>query len=130
VTELTVVMPDRPGLVAEIADTLAADRVNIETFNAHGVAGTAIIRLSVDNADRDLQALGRSGIQPVTDEALVVRLDDRPGSLAMVAKRFRNAGINIRSLRTIQTSGGTTMAAIATERTAEVLALVRDILIA
>lgn len=128
--ELTIVMPDRPGLVAEIADILAADRVNIETFDAQSVAGTAVIRLSVDNSDRALQALGRGNIQPVTDEALVVRLDDRPGSLAIVAKRFRDAGVNIRSLRTVHTSGGTTMAAIATERTAEALALVRDILIA
>lgn len=128
--ELTIVMPDRPGLVAEIADTLAADRVNIETFDAQGVSGTAVIRLSVDNSARALQTLERSGIQPVTDEALVVRLHDRPGALAIVAKRFRDAGVNIRSLRTIHTSDGTTMAAIATERTAEALALVRDILIA
>jgi hypothetical protein len=128
--QMTIVMPDRAGLVAEITETLAAERINIETFDAEEVAGIAVVRLSVDEYDKALQALVRRGIQPVTEDAILVRIEDKPGALAAVAKRFRDAALNMRSLRIIHAANGQTLAAIATERTAEALALVQDILIA
>jgi hypothetical protein len=54
----------------------------------------------------------------------------RPGALAALARRFRDVGIDLRSVRIIPTSGGQTLAAVATERTAEAVALVKDILVA
>jgi hypothetical protein len=130
VKQLTIVAPDRPGLLAEVTDALAAAAVNIETFDAEAVSGTGVIRLTVDQYDSALQALHRAGLTPVTEDALLIRLEDKPGALAAVAKRFRDAGVNLRSVRIIHTSGGQTVAAIATERTSEALALVKDILIA
>ncbi|MBN9118726.1 MAG: ACT domain-containing protein [Planctomycetes bacterium] len=128
--QLTIVAPDRPGLLAEVTDALAAAAVNIETFDAEAVAGTGVIRLSVDRYDVAIQALHLAGLVPVSEDALLVRLEDKPGALAAVAKRFRDAGLNVRSLRIVHTSGGQTVAAVAVERTAEAVALVSDILIA
>jgi hypothetical protein len=127
--QLTIVTPDRPGLVAEITELLAADGIDIETFDAEAVCGTAVVRLTVDQDDKAIQALHRQGFSPVSEDAMLVRLEDRPGSLAAIARRFRDAGVSIHSLRIISTSGGQTVAAISTERTAEALALVKDILI-
>ena len=127
--QLTIVAPDRPGLLAEVTDSLAADGINIETFDAEAVGSAAIIRLTVDQYDKALQSLHRAGHAPVTEDALLIQLDDKPGALAAVAKRFRDAGVNMRSLRIVHTSGGQTVAAIATERTAEAIALVKDILL-
>jgi hypothetical protein len=129
VKQLTIVAPDRSGLLAEVTDALAADGINIETFDAEAAKGTAIIRLTVDQYDRAIQTLHRAGHAPVTEDAILIRLEDKPGALAGVAKRFRDAGLSMRSLRIVHTSGGTTVAAIATERTAEAIALVRDILL-
>jgi hypothetical protein len=130
VKQLTIVAPDRSGLLAEVTDALAADGINIETFDAEAVSGTAIIRLTVDQYDRALLTLHRAGHAPVTEDAILIRLEDRPGALASVAKRFRDAGLNLQSVRIVHTAGGTTVAAIATERTAEAIALVKDIIIA
>jgi hypothetical protein len=128
--QLTIVAPDRPGLVAEITEVLAGAGVNLETFDAETTGSTAVVVLTVNQYDVALQALHRGGFQPLTEDALLVRLDDKAGALAAVAKRFRDAGVNLRSLRIIHTAGGQTLAAIATERTAEAVALVKDILIA
>lgn len=128
--QLTIVAPDRPGLLAELAEVMAAEGINIETIDAEGFGQTAVFRLTVDAYDRAIQALHRRGFSPVTEDALLVRLEDRPGALAEVARRFRDANINIRSLRIIHKAGGQTVAAIAVDRTAAALELVREILLA
>jgi hypothetical protein len=128
--QLTIVAPDRAGLVAELAELLAAAGVNVETFDAEAAGGTAVVVLTVDRYDEALRALHAGGFSPVTEDAILVRLEDRPGALAEVARRFREAGIGLRGLRIIRTAGGQTLAAVATERTAGALALVKDILVA
>lgn len=127
--QLTIVEADRPGLLAELADGLAEDGINIETIDAQGFGETAVFQLTVDQYDKALQALHRRGFHPVTEDALVVRLDDRPGALATIARRFSDAGINMRSFRIIHSSGGQTVAAIAVDRTAGALDLVKDVLL-
>lgn len=128
--QLTIVAPDRPGLVARVTEVLAAAGTNVESFDAGASGGTAVVALTVDRYDEALRALHTAGFEPVTEDAILVRLEDRPGALAEVARRFREAGIELRGLRIIRTAGGQTVAAIATERTAEAVALVRDILVA
>jgi hypothetical protein len=130
VKQLTIVAADRPGLVAEVAEVLAAAGVNVETFDAEAAGGTAVVVLTVDRYDDALRALHCGGFQPVTEDAILVRLEDRPGALAALARRFREARIELRGLRIIRTAGGQTVAAVATERTAEAVALVKDILVA
>src|SRR5262245_51351534 len=127
--QLTLVVPDRPGLATDVTELLAAAGVNIETFDAETTGDTAVVVLTVDEYDKALQALHLGGFQPVTEDALLVRLDDKPGALAAVAKRFRDAGISLRSLRILHTGAGQTLAMISTERTAEAVALVKDILV-
>ncbi|MFO0826464.1 MAG: ACT domain-containing protein [Gemmataceae bacterium] len=127
--QLTIVAADRPGLMAEVTELLAAEGINLESFSAEAVAGTAVIRLTVDEYDKAIQALHRGGHSPVTEDSILVRLESRPGALAEVARRFRDAGVNIQSLRIIHTSGGRCVVALATERTAEAVALVKDIMI-
>lgn len=128
--QLTIVASDRPGLVAELTDLLAAEGIDIETFDAEAIAGTVVVRLSVDQYDRAIQTLHQGGFSPVSEDAILVRLEARPGALATIARRFRDAGVNIISLRIIHTSGGQTVAAIATESPTEAFALVKDIAIA
>lgn len=128
--QLTIVAPDRPGLLAELTDALAAEGVNIETIDAEGFGDTAVFRLTVDRYDVAIQALHRQDFAPVTEDALLVRLEDRPGALAAIARRFRDADLNIRSLRIVHASGGQTIAAIAVDRTSAAIDLVRDILLA
>ena len=127
--QITVVTTDRPGVVAEISEALAAAGVNIEELAAEGVGGTAVAILAVDRYDEALRALAARGFKAVSEDALVVQLDDRSGELARITRRFKDAGINLRSVRIIRRWGGKCFVALAAERSDEARALVQDVLV-
>jgi hypothetical protein len=127
--QITVVTTDRPGVVAEISEALAAAGVNIEELAAEGVGGTAVAILAVDRYDEALRALAGRGFKAVSEDALVVQLDDRSGELARITQRFKDANINLRSVRIIRRWGGKCFVALAAERSEVAMALVKDVLV-
>ena len=69
---------------ADIAELLAAADINIETLDAEEVEGADVVTLSVDHYNRALAALRDAGYPAVTEDALLVRVEDEPGALAKV----------------------------------------------
>ena len=55
---------------------------------------------------------------------MVLRLPDEPGSLARVAERFKNAGVNIQSLHILERRAGHTLVALSADDRARAEALV------
>lgn len=128
--QIAVVAPNRPGVLAELAQSLGDAKVNIETIDAETAGEQGVIILTVDQYDDALRALHQSGFTAVTEDALLIRLPDEPGALASVMKRFKDAAINVRSVRFVHRGGGFAVVAIGVERTSEALALVGDVLLA
>ena len=64
--QITVVAPDRKGLVSEITELLAKGGFNIETLNAGRVGVMGVILLSVDRYDEALAALRDAGFPALT----------------------------------------------------------------
>ena len=127
--EIVIITQNRAGLVADISDALAAKGINIETLDAEDAHDMAVVALTVDRYDDALGALRDAGFDAVTEDALVIRLPDEPGALAKVARRFKDADIDLRSLRIIQRQQGFALVALAAERTEQARALVKDYLI-
>ncbi|MBN1909242.1 MAG: hypothetical protein JW818_05855 [Pirellulales bacterium] len=129
--QIIIVSEDRPGVGAEIAEAMAAAGVNIETLAAETVAGSAIAIMTVDKYDEGLRALAQTPFHAISEEAIVVQLDDRPGELARIMRRFKEANINLHSVRIIRRDPetGKSIVAVGTERTAETLALLKDVLV-
>jgi len=65
-----------------------------------------VITLSVDRYDAALKALREEGFQAITQDALLVRLEDKPGALAKIAVRFQEQAIQLRSMHIIQRRKG------------------------
>ena len=99
--EIIIPVANPPGTLAAVAQTLAAANVNIETIEATVLGENGVIVLRVDRYDAALRALSDAGYRAVSEDALVLDLENRPGSLAAVAKRLRDAGVGIRSLRIV-----------------------------
>jgi len=114
-----------------VAEVLAKAGINIEGVDAGSLGTNAVLRLLVDRYQDALGALTRAGFDALTEDAILVRLDDKPGGLAQIARRFKDAGVNLRSVRLVcrDTREGKAIVAIAAERTDEVIALVKDVLI-
>lgn len=55
----------------------------------------SLIRVVVDRTEKALKLLNQANYRVNTSEVLVMRLDNRPGTLSTVSERFGDANINI-----------------------------------
>jgi hypothetical protein len=55
----------------------------------------SLIRVVVDNTEKALEVLKKADYWVNTLDVLVMRLENRPGTLAIISKRFGDANINI-----------------------------------
>jgi len=127
--QLVVVCESRQGLVAEIAETLAGRGINIESIDAEESGSIDVVTLTVDKYDEALQALLDIGINAVTEDVVLLRLPDRPGALARVAKQFKDNRIHLRSIRLIHRDRGEAIVAVSMDRSDEAMQLVREYMI-
>lgn len=127
--QIIIISEDRAGVVAEISEAMAAAGVNIETMSAETIAGSGVTILTVDKYDEALRALAQTPFHAISEDAIVVQLEDRPGELARITRRLKEAQINLRSIRIIRREGGKSIVAIGTERTDQAMALLRDVLV-
>jgi hypothetical protein len=97
-TEFTVVLPDRPGTLAQLGAALGDAGVNIEAIQGMSRDGTSIIQFIPGDMDRAAAALRQAGLAFTTREVLIVRVLDEPGMLGDVALVMSHAGINIDSV--------------------------------
>ena len=111
---IVIMARDEVGVLADITSTLAQASINLESINTqvNGEHGTIVI--STDDTDRALIALADAGYSAVTDDAMLIRLKDEPGALALVAQRFSEAGINIRSVHILDRKDGIATIALST----------------
>ena len=91
ITELFVVVENRPGALGELLGCLGREKINIEAIGLF----QDIAKLSVSDVDRAAQVMRQSDYQVEQREVLRLHLDNKPGSFAMVVSRLGAAGINI-----------------------------------
>ena len=96
VTQLTLTLESKPGVLAKISQALAGAGVNITAICAAETAGRGKVRMVVSDPARAKEALKAAKLRCGEEPALVLTLEDRPGALARVADRLAAAKINIK----------------------------------
>jgi hypothetical protein len=96
-TQLTVSLTSRPGVLAQLAQTLADAGVNIASLSADAVSGRGKIRMIVSDPGKARSALRRAGYRVNEEPAFVVRMRNRPGALARVAAKLAKERVNIKA---------------------------------
>lgn len=95
-TDLTVTLPNRPGMLAALGEALGRAGVNIDGFCAVTTAETGQVHVLVEDARGAAQALAGAGMEVSREqEVLVVPAEDRPGGLGEVMRKITDAGGNI-----------------------------------
>lgn len=112
---LRVVVPNRPGLLAELTEVLAARGVDIAQIVVETHDAGAVVRMEVQDEDAALGALTEAGYPAVSDDVLLARIEDRPGSLASLSRRLADANLNIRSLHHVRRESGFALVAVSTD---------------
>ena len=78
---------------------MAKANVNIETIDSKRINDIGVITITVDRHNEALRALANAGVNALSGEIILIKLQDKPGALAEIAKRFKEADLNLHSLR-------------------------------
>ena len=94
--DLTVILEDRPGTLAEMGKALGKAGINIEGGCGFRSEGKGVIHILVEDVAAARRELQQAGIE-VRDERQVLILDveNRPGVFGDIASRIAKAGVNI-----------------------------------
>lgn len=94
--DLTVILEDRPGRLADLGEATGKAGINIEGVCASTQEGQGAIHILVEDEAATRTALSEAGIEVGAErDVIVVDVEDRPGSMGEVARRIGNAGVNI-----------------------------------
>jgi hypothetical protein len=98
--DLTILLKNRPGALAEMGEALGRSGVSVEGGGAWVVNGQGVAHFLVENAAEARHALEASGIQVVAvRDVLLQRLNQgEPGQLGKIARKMADAGVNIEVL--------------------------------
>ena len=115
ITRIVIMADNQVGAIADIATILADAGVNLESINTQENNRQGAVIVTTDNSDRALYALNQAGYKAVGDEVLVLQVPDRPGALASVAQRLKDARVNIQSMHILNRQDGRAMIALTTD---------------
>lgn len=114
--QITILTEAQGDIITEVTETLACARVNISSIAGEHYGRQTVVNVTVDNEFVALNALqNRQDWQVISEDALLVRIDDKVGALAILARRFSDAGITLRSIRFVERHEGYALVAIATD---------------
>jgi hypothetical protein len=98
-SNLTVVLRDEPGQLAKLGDAMGRAGINMLGMSALTGEGRGVINVLVEDGDAGREALEAGGLDVADQqEALVVDVHDRPGTLGALAGQLADAGVNIELL--------------------------------
>jgi hypothetical protein len=94
--DLTVIMEDQPGKLADLGEATGRAGINIAGLCAMVGDGKGFIHILVEDEDAARKALEEAGIQIADErEAVIVDLHDKPGAMGEIARDLADAGVNI-----------------------------------
>lgn len=127
--QITILTRKDPAELTRVATLLGDAGVNIEEVDAERVEETGIIVLSVDRYDDALRVLADNGLHAITQDALVIRLDDRPGALASIARKLRDSNVDVRSMHILRRDASTSLVSLVASDNAKARALLADVVV-
>jgi hypothetical protein len=93
--QLSLILENRPGVLAAVCADLADRRINLEAIYVENLVDHSIVRMVVSRPDEAVHLLGEAGVLVFENEIIAVSLQNRPGMLAKVAERLGAAKVNI-----------------------------------
>jgi hypothetical protein len=103
-TEFTVHLANRPGMLAMLAERISSSGTNIEALAAYGVGEEGRVHLMVDDAVTTRSVLRRAGLSFEERDILVTTIPNRPGAVATMSRRLADAGVNIEAIYLLRCS--------------------------
>ena len=93
--QLSILLANRPGALAHIANILAEANINIMALSVHDTVDNAVVRLVLDNPVKALLLLEQEELYILEQDVVILAVDNQPGILARIAQKLGRADINI-----------------------------------
>jgi hypothetical protein len=94
-SQYSIFMVNKPGVLAQVLGEFARAKVNITAMTMVDSAEHGVMRVVFDNATRAKEVLAKLNLPFNETDVLCVNLDNRAGSLAVVAEKLSVGHINI-----------------------------------
>ena len=127
--QITIITENQSGELTQISSILGDLNINIDDIEYENDDDHGVITLTVDHYDTALKAIREAGFQAVSQDALIVKIEDQPGALAKVATRFQEKSIVLRSMHILQRKKGFAHVTIVTNDNEQAAELLKDILV-
>lgn len=94
--DLTVVLVNRPGTLADAGEALGNAGINIDGVCGFPSGGEGIMHVLVEDASGAREALTAAGLEVRGERDVVVAsVEDRPGAGGALLRRIADAGANV-----------------------------------
>ena len=94
--DLTVLLEDRPGTLADLGEALGNAGINIDGMCGFPCEGKGVMHILVEDAAGARRALEDVGLEVSSErDVLLFEAEDRPGMLGEVARKIANSGVNV-----------------------------------
>jgi len=88
-------LPNKVGLMTEVAEALAAAKVNIEAICAYEMEDDGYFMLVTDDTAKAKKALSKLTKEILSDDVFYVEVPNKPGQLGAVSRKLSDAGIDV-----------------------------------
>lgn len=95
IKELLVKTENKVGMMAEVAGAIARSGANITALNAFGVDKSAIFRIITSDNAKAISGIKTKGLEVSERDAIAVELENKVGAAADLAKKLKDANIDI-----------------------------------
>ena len=95
VKQLTILLENKPGALAQVCSELATKDINILAMSVLDTIDSGLIRMVVSDPARAKKVLEGSSLNVIETDVLALEMTDKPGTLAEIAKQLYKARINI-----------------------------------
>jgi|GEM_PF-289806 hypothetical protein len=96
--ELTIFAKDRVGLLADIAEMMGKNGINIEFLSGEAVAGIAVLHMTFSDELAAASLLEKAGFTVISSEILVLKIPNKPGEIGRISRMLSDEGINIQNI--------------------------------
>lgn len=93
--QLAIFLDNRPGTLARVCDALSEARINIFAITTSDTVDHSVIRMIVNDPRKAIAVFEEHGTLVVEDDVVMLEGDNKSGSLARIAHRLADAGVNI-----------------------------------
>ena len=94
--DVEVELANRPGTIADLGEAAASVGLNLRGGCGFPCQGVGVMHVLVEDADAASAAFEAAGLSVRRSrEVLVTSVENRPGGLGALARKFADAGVNV-----------------------------------